>query len=185
MLRESVVFVYYFDVLILLCCRWEFSVILLLGMNVYKYMRKREKDRERCIVDVSNVPEEKKVGESWRDLEMKRFSISGKEKTNEYLQKLSINFCFWYYLTQTGRKSFKMRSFDFYVTSGTPLKITLCCILPMMGGTGKYIQTLFYYTPWFGWIWFYGISTIVGYLKPNLLYIHISNMIWFVKTFCW
>ena len=33
--RESVVFVYYFDVLILLCCRWEFSVIVLLGMNVF------------------------------------------------------------------------------------------------------------------------------------------------------
>ena len=35
MLRESEVFVYYFDVLILLCCRWEFSVVMLLGMNVF------------------------------------------------------------------------------------------------------------------------------------------------------
>ena len=35
MLRESEVFVYYFDVLILLCCRWEFSVVVLLGMNVF------------------------------------------------------------------------------------------------------------------------------------------------------
>ena len=35
MLRESEVFVYYFDVLILLCCRWEFSVAVPLGMNVF------------------------------------------------------------------------------------------------------------------------------------------------------
>ena len=35
MLRESEVFVYYFDVLILLCCQWEFSVVVLLGMNVF------------------------------------------------------------------------------------------------------------------------------------------------------
>ncbi len=35
MLRESEVFVYYFDVLILLCCRWEFFVVVLLGMNVF------------------------------------------------------------------------------------------------------------------------------------------------------
>ena len=26
---------------------------------------------------------------------------------------------------------------------------------------------------WFGLVWFYGISTIVGYLMPNLLYIYI------------
>ena len=31
----SVVFVHYSDVLILLCCRCEFSVIVLLGMNVF------------------------------------------------------------------------------------------------------------------------------------------------------
>ena len=52
MLRESEVFVYYFDVLILLCCRWEFSVVVLLGMNVflniYIYIeRERERKRER------------------------------------------------------------------------------------------------------------------------------------------
>ena len=35
MLRESEVFVYHFDVLILLCCRSEFSVVVLLGMNVF------------------------------------------------------------------------------------------------------------------------------------------------------
>ena len=35
MLRESEVFVYYFDVLILLCCRWEFFVAVPLGMNVF------------------------------------------------------------------------------------------------------------------------------------------------------
>ena len=35
MLRESVVFVYYFNVLILLCFRWEFSVIVFLGMTVF------------------------------------------------------------------------------------------------------------------------------------------------------
>ena len=25
---------------------------------------------------------------------------------------------------------------------------------------------------WFGLVWFYGISTIVGYLMPNLVYIY-------------
>ena len=35
MLRESEVFVYYFDVRVLLCCRWEFFVVVLLGMNVF------------------------------------------------------------------------------------------------------------------------------------------------------
>ena len=35
---------------------------------------------------------------------------------------------------------------------------------------------------WFGLVWFYGISTIVGYLMPNPLYTYISNiydLIWF------
>ena len=34
---------------------------------------------------------------------------------------------------------------------------------------------------WFGWVWFYGISTIVGYLMPNPFYTYILNinMIWF------
>ena len=32
---------------------------------------------------------------------------------------------------------------------------------------------------WFGWVGFYGISTIVDYLMPNPLYTYISNMIWF------
>ena len=33
---------------------------------------------------------------------------------------------------------------------------------------------------WFGLVWFYGISTIVGYLMPNPLYTYILNiMIWF------
>ena len=35
MLRESEVFVYYFDARVLLCCRWEFSVVVLLDMNVF------------------------------------------------------------------------------------------------------------------------------------------------------
>ena len=30
---------------------------------------------------------------------------------------------------------------------------------------------------WFGWVGFYGISTIVGYLMPNPLYIYIRYMI--------
>ena len=29
---------------------------------------------------------------------------------------------------------------------------------------------------WFGLVWFYGISTIVGHLMPNLLYTHRSNI---------
>ena len=29
---------------------------------------------------------------------------------------------------------------------------------------------------WFGLVWFYGISTIVGYLMPNSLYTYISNI---------
>ena len=31
---------------------------------------------------------------------------------------------------------------------------------------------------WFGWVGFYGILTIVGYLMPNPLYTYILN-IWF------
>ena len=34
----------------------------------------------------------------------------------------------------------------------------------------------------FSLVWFYGISTIIGYWMPNLVYIIISN-IWFVNTF--
>ena len=29
---------------------------------------------------------------------------------------------------------------------------------------------------WLGWVEFYGISTIVGYLKPNPLYKYILNI---------
>ena len=29
---------------------------------------------------------------------------------------------------------------------------------------------------WFGFVWFHGISTIVGYLMPNLLYTYILNI---------
>ena len=29
---------------------------------------------------------------------------------------------------------------------------------------------------WFGWVGFYGISTIEGYLMPNPLYTYISNI---------
>ena len=36
----------------------------------------------------------------------------------------------------------------------------------------------------FGLVWFYGISTIIGYLMPNPFYTYISN-IWFLNTFCW
>ena len=35
---------------------------------------------------------------------------------------------------------------------------------------------------WFGLVWFYGISTIVGYLMPNPLYTYILNiydLVWF------
>ena len=32
---------------------------------------------------------------------------------------------------------------------------------------------------WFGWVGFYGISTIVGYLMPDPLYTYIFNIIWF------
>ena len=34
----------------------------------------------------------------------------------------------------------------------------------------------------FGLIWFYGISTTVGYLMPNPFYTYILN-IWFLHTF--
>ena len=36
---------------------------------------------------------------------------------------------------------------------------------------------------WLGLDWFYGISTIVGYLIPNPFYTYILN-IWFLNTFC-
>ena len=29
---------------------------------------------------------------------------------------------------------------------------------------------------WFGWVGFYGVSTIVGYLTPNPFYIYILNI---------
>ena len=29
---------------------------------------------------------------------------------------------------------------------------------------------------WFGWVWFYGISTMVGYLMANPLYTYILNI---------
>ena len=35
---------------------------------------------------------------------------------------------------------------------------------------------------WFGWVGFYGISTIVGYLMPNPLYtciLNIYDLVWF------
>ena len=35
---------------------------------------------------------------------------------------------------------------------------------------------------WFGYVWFYGISTIVGYLMPNPFYTYILNiydLVWF------
>ena len=32
---------------------------------------------------------------------------------------------------------------------------------------------------WFGWVGFYGISTIVGYLMPNPLYTYICKYVWF------
>ncbi len=38
---------------------------------------------------------------------------------------------------------------------------------------------------WFGLVWFYGISTIIGYLMPNPLYTYILDMydlvwLWFM-----
>ena len=47
MLRESVIFACYFAVLILLCFLLEFSIILLLGMNVFLNVVS-----ERCIVSL-------------------------------------------------------------------------------------------------------------------------------------
>ena len=35
----------------------------------------------------------------------------------------------------------------------------------------------------FGLVWFYDISTIVGYFIPNSLFMNVLN-IWFVNTFC-
>ena len=35
---------------------------------------------------------------------------------------------------------------------------------------------------WFGWVGFYGISTIIGYLMPYPIYTYISNiydLVWF------
>ena len=32
------------------------------------------------------------------------------------------------------------------------------------------------YMIWFGLVWFYGISTVLGYLMPNLLYTYILNI---------
>ena len=52
MLRESEVFVYYFDVRVLLCCRWEFFVVVLLGMNVFLKCWAIELVSERCIVSL-------------------------------------------------------------------------------------------------------------------------------------
>ena len=37
---------------------------------------------------------------------------------------------------------------------------------------------------WFGLVWFYGISTIVGYFTSNPVITYVLN-IWFVNTFCW
>ena len=36
---------------------------------------------------------------------------------------------------------------------------------------------------WFGLVWFYDISTIVGHFMLNNFYTYISN-IWFLNTFC-
>ena len=33
-------------------------------------------------------------------------------------------------------------------------------------------------------VWFYGISTLVGYLMPNPVFRYVLNM-WFAPTFCW
>ena len=41
-----------------------------------------------------------------------------------------------------------------------------------------YVDIKIYDLVWFALVWFYGISTIVGYLMPNLLYTSILN-IWF------
>ena len=42
----------------------------------------------------------------------------------------------------------------------------------------KKIKFLFFYNlVWFGLVWFYGISTIVGYLMPNPFYTHIKYII--------
>ena len=40
------------------------------------------------------------------------------------------------------------------------------------------------YKDWFGLVWFYGISTIVGYLMPKPIFTYIFNT-WFANIFCW
>ena len=37
-------------------------------------------------------------------------------------------------------------------------------------------MTFFYLKVWFGFVGFYGISIIVGYLMPNPVYTHIINI---------
>ena len=41
----------------------------------------------------------------------------------------------------------------------------------------KYIKNIDIKYIWFSLVWFYGISTIIGYLMPNPLYTYISNTI--------
>ena len=36
-----------------------------------------------------------------------------------------------------------------------------------------------FYTPRFGLVWFYGKSTIIGYLMPNSIHKYIINLVWF------
>ena len=57
--------------------------------------------------------------------------------------------------------------------------MTLCHILPERGGVGKYdIQYLL------GSVWFYGITTIVGYLMSTPLVTYMLNTR-FLNTFSW
>ena len=49
-------------------------------------------------------------------------------------------------------------------------------------GVKYYFQKLMYLFE-FGFVWFYGISTIVGYLMPDPILTYILNVL-FINTFC-
>ncbi len=52
--------------------------------------------------------------------------------------------------------------------------INYCRLFNVKSSPSLYIKCI-----WFGWVEFYGISTVVGYLMPNPLYAYIRSMIWF------
>ena len=42
--------------------------------------------------------------------------------------------------------------------------------------TVKATKNTYWVKVWLGWVWFYGISTILGYIMPNPLYTYILNI---------